>query len=57
MYVHVPGGRTAYLSELKSGHEVMVVDSQGCQRPALVGRVKVEARPLVSVHFMSFIEN
>ncbi|GAX80952.1 hypothetical protein CEUSTIGMA_g8387.t1 [Chlamydomonas eustigma] len=49
MYVHMPGGRTAYLSELKSGDEVMVVNSQGLQRPGLVGRVKVEARPLVLV--------
>ncbi len=47
-YVHAPGGRTAYLSELRSGDEVVVVDPEGKQRVAIVGRVKIESRPLVS---------
>ncbi len=46
-YVHSAGGRTAYLSELKSGAETVVVDAQGRQRTAVVGRIKVESRPLV----------
>ncbi|CAK8533552.1 unnamed protein product [Lathyrus sativus] len=46
-YVAVPGGRTSYLSELKSGKEVIVVDQQGRQRIAIVGRVKIESRPLI----------
>lgn len=49
-YVHVPGGRTAYLSELCSGSEVVVVDAAGGQRSAIVGRVKIEKRPLVRPH-------
>ncbi|XP_057447607.1 uncharacterized protein LOC130739350 [Lotus japonicus] len=48
-YVAVPGGRTCYLSELKSGKEVIVVDQKGRQRIAIVGRVKIESRPLVLV--------
>ncbi|RDX86899.1 aroB', partial [Mucuna pruriens] len=48
-YVAVPGGRTCYLSELKSGKEVIVVDQQGQQRIAIVGRVKIETRPLILV--------
>lgn len=48
-YVAVPGGRTCYLSELKSGKEVIVVDQQGRQRIATVGRVKIESRPLILV--------
>ncbi|XLS75907.1 hypothetical protein HN51_032772 [Arachis hypogaea] len=48
-YVAVPGGRTCYLSELKSGKEVIVVDQQGRQRVAIVGRVKIETRPLILV--------
>lgn len=48
-YVAVPGGRTCYLSELKSGKEVIVVDQQGQQRIAIVGRVKIESRPLILV--------
>lgn len=46
-YVVMPGDRTAYLSELKSGMEVLVVSSAGAQRVAIVGRVKIETRPLV----------
>jgi len=48
-YVAVPGSRTSYLSELKSGKEVIVVDQQGHQRIAIVGRVKIESRPLILV--------
>ncbi|EIE20726.1 DHQS-domain-containing protein, partial [Coccomyxa subellipsoidea C-169] len=46
-YAAAPGGSTAYLAELKSGSEVLVADAQGRQRVAIVGRVKVERRPLV----------
>ncbi|MQL89653.1 hypothetical protein Taro_022232 [Colocasia esculenta] len=46
-YVAVPGGKTCYLSELHAGKEVIVVDQKGHQRTAIVGRVKVESRPLI----------
>lgn len=48
-YIAVPGGKTSYLSELKTGKEVTVVDQRGMQRTAIVGRVKIETRPLVLV--------
>ena len=48
-YVAVPGGRTCYLSELRAGNEVIVVDKKGLQRTAIVGRVKIESRPLILV--------
>ncbi len=48
-YVLVPGGRTRYLSELKAGDEVLVVDYQGAGTRAVVGRAKVEKRPLLMV--------
>ncbi|XP_058228135.1 uncharacterized protein LOC131336359 isoform X2 [Rhododendron vialii] len=48
-YVAVPGGKTCYLSELKAGKEVIVVDQNGSQRSAIVGRVKIETRPLILV--------
>jgi len=48
-YIAVPGGRTRYLSELCSGEEVLVVDAQGNARAEVVGRVKIERRPLVMV--------
>ncbi len=47
-YVKV-GERTQYLSELSAGDEVLIVDSEGCQRPAIVGRVKIERRPMLLV--------
>ncbi|MFH1055148.1 MAG: 3-dehydroquinate synthase II [Candidatus Altiarchaeota archaeon] len=48
-YIRVPGGKTRYLSELKAGDEIMAVDKDGKTRTAIVGRVKVEKRPLVVV--------
>ncbi|KAM1358011.1 hypothetical protein EV1_044689 [Malus domestica] len=48
-YVAVPGGKTSYLSELKAGKEVILVDQKGHQRTAIVGRVKIETRPLILV--------
>lgn len=56
-YVAVLGGKTSYLSELKSGKEVIVVDQRGMQRTAVVGRVKVETRPLILVEAKVESEN
>jgi len=47
-YIRV-GEKTRYLSELASGDEVLIVDSEGETRPAVVGRVKIERRPLMLV--------
>ena len=47
-YVRV-GEKTRYLSELESGDEVTIVDSEGNQRTGIVGRVKIERRPLMLV--------
>lgn len=48
-YISVPGGKTCYLSELKAGKEVMIADQKGHLRTAIVGRVKIETRPLILV--------
>ncbi|KAM7278239.1 hypothetical protein ACFE04_005373 [Oxalis oulophora] len=48
-YIALPGGKTSYLSELKAGKEVIVVDQRGRQRTVTVGRVKIETRPLILV--------
>ncbi|WP_435344977.1 3-dehydroquinate synthase II [Haloarchaeobius sp. HRN-SO-5] len=48
-YVRVPGGGTKYLSELASGDEVLLVDTDGHTREAIVGRVKIETRPMFRV--------
>lgn len=41
--------KTRYLSELASGDGVLIVNSEGETRPAVVGRVKIERRPLMLV--------
>lgn len=48
-YVLTPGGRTRYLSELHAGDEVLVCDAKGQTRAAVLGRVKLERRPLLLV--------
>jgi 3-dehydroquinate synthase II len=48
-YVLVPGGKTRYLSELKAGDEVLWVNAQGQAKPAIIGRVKIEQRPLLLI--------
>ncbi|MDO8724843.1 MAG: 3-dehydroquinate synthase II [Candidatus Methanoperedens sp.] len=47
-YVRV-GEKTRYLSELNAGDEVLIVNSMGETRPAVIGRVKIERRPLMLV--------
>ena len=48
-YVRTPGGNTKYLSELQSGDEVQVVSLDGTTRAVIVGRVKIEKRPMFRV--------
>ena len=48
-YVRTPDGGTKYRSELRSGDEVQVVDLAGNTREAIVGRVKIEKRPMFRV--------
>ena len=48
-YIRTPDGGTKYLSELTSGDEVQVVDTDGNTREAVVGRVKIEQRPMFRV--------
>jgi len=48
-YVRTPGGETKYLSEVGSGTEVQVVDTGGHTREAIVGRAKIEKRPMFRI--------
>ncbi len=48
-YAMLPGGKTAYLADLRAGQEVMLVDHTGATRSAYVGRSKVERRPLMLI--------
>lgn len=48
-YVMGEDGRTPYLSDLRTGDHLTVIDAQGNARDAVVGRVKIERRPLLLV--------
>jgi 3-dehydroquinate synthase II len=48
-YIRTPGGQTKYLSELRSGDEVLVVDEEGQSEVAIVGRSKLERRPMMLI--------
>jgi len=49
MYTLASLQNTRYLSELKAGDEVLIVNRKGKVRPASVGRIKIELRPLILV--------
>ncbi len=48
-YTLLPNGKTTYLSELGSGDEVLGVDFKGNTRVMIVGRMKIEKRPMLLV--------
>ena len=48
-YIRLADGQTKYLSEIRSGDRVLVVNFEGKSYPAVVGRVKIERRPLALV--------
>lgn len=48
-YIMLPDGKTAYLSDLMIGGQVMVTDAKGNAHTAIIGRTKIERRPLLLV--------
>lgn len=48
-YILMADRKTKYLSEIGSGDEVLVVDAGGTTRIAIVGRSKIEKRPLLLI--------
>jgi 3-dehydroquinate synthase II len=48
-YIMLPDGKTAYLSDLAIGGKVLVADAKGIAHTAIVGRTKIERRPLLLV--------
>jgi 3-dehydroquinate synthase II len=48
-YAKIPGGKTRYLSELLAGDRVLIVDFKGNATIGVVGRLKIEKRPLILV--------
>jgi len=47
LYVLASGNKTKYLSELKAGDEVLIIDREGKTRVTNIGRIKIEWRPLL----------
>lgn len=63
-YTRVPGGKTKYLSELSAGDNVLIVDFKGHTTTGIIGRLKIEKRPLMLVkaavgdhQFTSIVQN
>jgi 3-amino-4-hydroxybenzoic acid synthase len=52
-YALTPGNRTRYLSELRGGSEILTVTNEGRARRAIVGRIKMETRPLLQIQARS----
>jgi 3-dehydroquinate synthase II len=48
-YILLPDGKTAYLSDLAIGGQVLVTDGKGTSHTAIIGRTKIERRPLLLV--------
>jgi 3-dehydroquinate synthase II len=49
LYTITPGGKTRYLSELKAGDEILVINRHGETRTTSICRVKIEWRPLLLI--------
>lgn len=48
-YTLTPGNKTRYLQELNSGDQTLIVRADGSTQTAIVGRIKIEKRPLLLV--------
>jgi 3-dehydroquinate synthase II len=48
-YIMLPDGKTAYLSDLAIGGQVLVTDAKGTAHTVIIGRTKIERRPLLLV--------
>jgi 3-dehydroquinate synthase II len=48
-YILRPGNKTSYLSDLRVGDEMLVVNAKGQTRAAHIGRCKVETRPMLLI--------
>jgi len=48
-YIRVTDGKTKYLSELSSGDSVLIVNHKGETETSIVGRLKIEKRPLMFI--------
>jgi len=52
-YIMMGDLSTCYISELKSGDEVLIINQKGDSRIATIGRVKLEKRPLIKIKWLT----
>lgn len=48
-YTLMPDNKTKYLSELKTGDEILIVNYKGETQIGVIGRIKIEKRPLLLI--------
>ena len=48
-YAMMPGDKTRYVGELRSGDEILVVGADGRTSLATIGRIKTEVRPMLMI--------
>jgi 3-dehydroquinate synthase II len=48
-YILAPGFKTRYLSDLKTGDEILIANRNGKVRTGHVGRIKIERRPMLLI--------
>ncbi|MDD5483759.1 MAG: 3-dehydroquinate synthase II [Kiritimatiellae bacterium] len=48
-YILLPENKTAYLSDLRTGDTVLIVEAKGGTRTAQIGRCKIESRPMILI--------
>jgi len=53
LYTMSPEGKTNYIEEIKAGNSVMLVDRDGNTESSIVGRSKIEVRPMILVEVES----
>ena len=56
-YVLMSDNSTKYLSELKMGDEVMIVNSSGFTKSGTIGRIKIEKRPFILIKWIDANNN
>lgn len=56
-YTRLPHDRTCYLGELRAGDEALIVSANGDASVATIGRVKIEARPMLLIEAEAQLEN
>ena len=51
-YILMKDNTTKYISELKSGDEILIVNKNGKTRISKIGRIKLEKRPLIKIQWI-----